>query len=200
VTDPEDTSHPAVGRGFESLDREVVYEGRIIRAGTERFRFADGTEVIRDKVWHPGAVAILPTDETHVWLVRQPREVLGIADSLEIPAGKRDVTGEVPLETAKRELAEEIGKQASGWEELLDFFPTPGFADEHIVLYHATGLADVVARSHADADERIEVIPWPLGDLDSAIDQCRDGKTLIALLWLVRRRDDEDVRARGLLR
>lgn len=187
MTREADSGGAPGGDGFESIGREVVFEGGIIRAGTELFRFSDGAEVRRDKVWHPGAVAILPTDETHVWLVRQPREVLDIADSLEIPAGKRDVPGEPPLDTAKRELAEEIGKEASGWEELLDFFPTPGFADEHIFLYHATGLSDVVPESHAEEDERIVVVPWPLDALDAAIAQCHDGKTLIALLWLARR-------------
>lgn len=184
---PDDGEGSAGVHTFRSVEQEVVFEGRIIRAGTERFRFDDGTEVSRDKVWHPGAVAIVATDETHVWLVRQPREVLGVADSLEIPAGKRDVQGEPPLETARRELAEEIGKQAADWGELFDFFPTPGFADERIQLYHATGLSDVVATTHADEDERIAVVPWPLEELDSAIGQCRDGKTLIALLWLARR-------------
>lgn len=174
---------------FRSIAQEVAFEGRIIRAGTEHFRYADGTEVQRDKVWHPGAVAILATDESLVWLVRQPREVLGIADSLEIPAGKRDVAGEPPLETAKRELAEETGKQAARWEKLFDFFPTPGFADERIHLFHATGLSDTVATSHAEEDERIEVFPWPLTELDAAIAQSRDGKTLLALLWLARRLD-----------
>lgn len=173
-------------RRFRSVGHEVRFEGRIIRAGIERFEFADGTEVQRDRVWHPGAVAVIPLETDSVWLVRQPREVIGAADSLEIPAGKRDVPGEPPLETAKRELAEEIGKQARDWRELLGFYPTAGFADEHIQLFVATGLSDVEAPSHADEDERIEVVRWPLERLDAAIAECKDAKTLIALLWLAR--------------
>jgi ADP-ribose pyrophosphatase len=83
---------------FERLDAEVAFTGRFIRAGIERFRHADGQIVARDKVWHPGAVGVLAVDERNVWLTRQPREAAGLADSLEVPAGKLDVPGEPPLE------------------------------------------------------------------------------------------------------
>jgi len=166
---------------------EVKWEGKIIRAGTEHFRYDDGTEASRDKVWHPGAVGILALDDEHVWLTRQPREVVGTLFSLEIPAGKLDVLGEPPLETAKRELAEEIGKAAEHWEELLAFYTSPGISDERLRLYLATGLSDVPSGAPEEEDERIEILPWPLGRLDEAIEQCDDAKSLIALLWLTAR-------------
>lgn len=162
---------------------EVKWEGKIIRAGTEHFRHDDGTEATRDKIWHPGAVGILALDDGHVWLTRQPREVVGTLSSLEIPAGKLDVPGEPPLETAKRELAEEIGKRAEHWEELLAFYTSPGISDERLRLYRATGLSDVPSGA-PDEDERIEILPWPLARLDEAIEQCDDAKSLVALLWL----------------
>jgi 8-oxo-dGTP pyrophosphatase MutT (NUDIX family) len=168
---------------FEPIGAEVKWEGGIIRAGTERFRYGDGTEVTRDKVWHPGAVGIIALDDRHVWLTRQPREVVGATASLEIPAGKLDVPGEPPIETAKRELAEEIGKRAEHWEEVLAFYTSPGISDERLWLYLASGLEDG-AHADADEDERIEIVPWPLERLDQAIAQCEDGKSLIALLWL----------------
>lgn len=173
--------------GFEPIGSETKWEGAVVRAGIERFRFADGAEVTRDKVWHPGAVGILALDDDHVWLTRQPREVIGAPASLEIPAGKLDVAGELPLETAQRELAEEIGKRAENWEELFVFYTSPGFSDERVWLYLANGLSDS-PEVEADEDERIEIVPWPVGKLDEAIDQCEDSKTLIALLWLVARR------------
>jgi 8-oxo-dGTP pyrophosphatase MutT (NUDIX family) len=171
----------------ELLGAEVKWEGAIVRAGVERYRHADGGEVTRDKVWHPGAVGIIALDDEHVWLTRQPREVIGAPASLEIPAGKFDVAGEPRLETAKRELAEEIGKLASDWRELLSFYTSPGFSDERVWLYVATGLSDSPAVA-GDEDERIEIVPWPLARLDDAIAQCEDSKTLVALMWLVARR------------
>jgi ADP-ribose pyrophosphatase len=165
----------------------VIWEGRIITVGIERFRHSDGHEVQREKVWHPGAVGILAVDDRHVWLTRQPREAAGESASLEIPAGKLDVPGEPPLETAKRELAEEIGKQAESWEELFVFFTSPGFSDERVWLYLATDLDDAEA-SEPEEDERIEIVPWPLAELDDAIAECEDSKSLIALLWLATRR------------
>jgi 8-oxo-dGTP pyrophosphatase MutT (NUDIX family) len=172
---------------FERIDSEVIWEGKIITVGTERFRHADGEEVTREKVWHPGAVAVLAVDGEHVWLTRQPREVVGLTDSLEIPAGKLDVEGEAPLDAAKRELAEEIGQAAEKWRELTSFFTSAGFSDERIVLYLACGLSDA-ADAEADEDERIEIVRWPLSELDAAIDGCSDAKSLIALLWLSRAR------------
>jgi 8-oxo-dGTP pyrophosphatase MutT (NUDIX family) len=172
---------------FQQTGSEVRFEGGIIRAGSEYFRYPDGDEVTRDKVWHPGAVGILAVDDEHVWLTRQPREVIGAAASLEIPAGKLDVPGEPPLETGKRELAEEIGKRAEHWDELFAFYTSPGFSDERCWLYLATDLSDDPDHE-PDPGERIEILPWPLDRLDDAIEQCEDSKTLIALLWLAGQR------------
>jgi 8-oxo-dGTP pyrophosphatase MutT (NUDIX family) len=173
-----------VSAEFERVGADVIWKGKIITVGVERFRHADGLEVTREKVWHPGAVGILAVDEEHVWLTRQPREATGEVASLEIPAGKLDVAGEDPLETAKRELAEEIGKRAGGWEELYVFFTSPGFSDERVWLYLATDIAEADEPAEADEDERIEIVPWPLDRLGNAIAQCEDSKSLIALLWL----------------
>lgn len=169
---------------FETVGEEVGFQGKIIRAGTERFRHGDGEEVTRDKVWHPGAVGILAVDDEHVWLTRQPREAAGALASLEVPAGKLDVPGEPTGETAKRELAEEIGKQAEHWEEIFSFYTSPGFTDERVWLYLATDLHDTTETAEAQEDERIEIVPWPLRELDGAIAECDDSKSLIALLWL----------------
>jgi ADP-ribose pyrophosphatase len=168
---------------FESGGAETKWEGKIIRVGVERFRHADGAEVTREKVWHPGAVGILALDEDHVWLTRQPREAIGASASLEIPAGKLDVPGEEPLATAQRELAEEIGKRAASWEEIKTFYTSPGFSDERVWLYLASDLRDA-ADAEAEEHERIEIVPWPLHELDGAIAECEDSKSLIALLWL----------------
>src|SRR5579862_2907170 len=111
---------------LEPIATELAFQGKLFSAGTVRFRSPDGRELIREKVWHPGAVGILAIDDAYVWLTRQPREAVGAIASLEIPAGKRDVEGEEPLATAERELAEEIGKRAGSWEEIEVFFTSPG--------------------------------------------------------------------------
>jgi 8-oxo-dGTP pyrophosphatase MutT (NUDIX family) len=171
---------------FTSLGAETTWEGKILRVGVERFRHADGEEVTREKIWHPGAVGIVAVDDRYVWLTRQPREAVGTPDMLEIPAGKLDVPDEPPLATAKRELAEEIAKQAADWEEIMVFYSSAGFTDERVWLYLATGLSDD-PEAEVEEDERIEVVPWPLERLDDAIAECEDAKSLVALLWLARR-------------
>jgi ADP-ribose pyrophosphatase len=174
--------------GFEAIGSEVKWRGAIVTAGVEHFRHADGAVVARDKVWHPGAVGILVVDDDHVWLTRQPREAAGLTDSLEVPAGKLDIPGEPPEACARRELVEEIGKQAAHWVQVEAFYTSPGFSDERVWLFLATGLSDAEGGAEPEEDERIEIVPWALEDLDGALRESEDSKTLIALLWLAQQR------------
>jgi ADP-ribose pyrophosphatase len=162
-----------------------VYGGRLVDVRIERFRHADGEEVSREIVRHRGAVGIVAYDQQQVWLVRQPREAVDEPDLLEIPAGRLDVDGEEPLRAAQRELAEEIGRGARSWEPILSYYSSAGFTDERVHLFAATDLYE--SRAESEENERIEIAPWPLNRLDLAIDECRDAKTLIGLLWLARR-------------
>lgn len=171
---------------FEVIAETVEWQGRLLKAGRETYRYADGSENTFDKVWHAGAVTIVAYDETHVWLVHQPREPSGMQRSLEIPAGKRDRENERLLDLAMRELVEEVGKQATDWREVMAFYPTPGYCNELITLFAATGLSDVAGGPAPEEDEHIEVVPWPLSDIDGAIASTSDGKTLVGLLWLAR--------------
>jgi 8-oxo-dGTP pyrophosphatase MutT (NUDIX family) len=171
--------------GFTALGGESVYSGRIVDVRIERFRHADGEEVSRELVRHQGAVAMVAYDEREVWLVRQPREAVGEAHLLEIPAGRLDVAGEPPLEAAQRELAEEIGRGAKRWEPIVTYYTGAGFTDERVHLFAATELYE--AHAESGENERIELVPWPLDRLDEAIAECRDAKTLIGLYWLDRR-------------
>ena len=148
----------------------------------ERFRYDDGEEAEREIVEHPGAVGIVAHDGETLYLVRQPREAVNEPALLELPAGKLDEEGESPLDTAQRELAEEIGKGARTWQHLTSFYTSPGFADEECHLFRATDLYD--QKAEADENERIEVVEVPLAQLDRTIRDCRDSKTLVGLLWL----------------
>jgi 8-oxo-dGTP pyrophosphatase MutT (NUDIX family) len=172
---------------FTALGGESVYSGRIVDVRIERFRHADGEEVSREIVRHQGAVAVVAYDEQVVWLVRQPREAVGEAHLLEIPAGRLDVAGEQPLQAAQRELAEEIGRGARHWEPIVTYYTGAGFTDERVHLFEATELYEAHAQS--GENERIELVPWPLERLEQAIAECRDAKTLIGLYWLARRLD-----------
>lgn len=173
---------PADERAFVPAGGETVYHGRIVDVRVERFRYPDGAEVSREIVRHRGAVAVLAFDESCVWLVRQPREAVGERDLLEIPAGRLDVEGEEPLAAAQRELAEEIGRGARVWEPIVSYYTGAGFTDEQVHLFSARELYEQSADS--GEDERIEIVRWPLAELPAAIAECRDAKTLIALMWL----------------
>jgi 8-oxo-dGTP pyrophosphatase MutT (NUDIX family) len=173
-------------RRFEQRSGETVWAGQIISVDEVVFRFpADGTEVTREIVRHPGAVATIPLEDDHVWLVVQPRQAVGEPDMLEIPAGKLDHPGESHVDNARRELAEEVGKRAERFEHLKTFHTSCGVMDEAVHIYLATGLSD--AEAEADEEERIEVVRWPLERLDEAIARSTDSKTLIGLLLLEQR-------------
>ncbi len=170
---------------FEQIASEIVYQGGFFTVREETFRHEDGEESTREIVRHTGAVGVVCHDGASLWLVRQPREAVGEPDLLEIPAGKLDEEGEEPLETAQRELAEEIGQAAAEWEHLHTFFTSPGFTDEVCHVFLATGLSDAFAET--DEHERIDVEVRPLTELDAIIDEVQDSKTLIGLLELRRR-------------
>jgi len=166
---------------FERVGSETAWEGRITSVRVDRFRYEDGGEAEREIVVHPGAVAVVAHDGETLYLVRQPREAVDEEALLELPAGKLDEEGEGRLDTAKRELAEEIGKGARKWEHLTSFYTSPGFADEECHVYLATDLYD--ERADADDTERIDIAATPIAQLDEVIAQCRDSKTLVGLLW-----------------
>jgi 8-oxo-dGTP pyrophosphatase MutT (NUDIX family) len=177
-----------VAEAPEEIDGETVFEGQIFNVRRARYRHADGEEVAREVVVHGGAAAVVAYDERSVYLVRQPREAIERGDLLELPAGRLDVEGEPPLATAQRELAEEIGMTAQAWQHATTYFSSAGFTNEEVTIYLATGLQEVGVPEDAP-EERIEVVPWPLDELDAAIDATVDAKTLIGLLWLRRARE-----------
>jgi ADP-ribose pyrophosphatase len=167
---------------FERIDSEEVWSGKIGAVRIDRVRYDDGEEAEREVVSHPGAVAIVAHDGEHLYLVEQPREPVGEQALLELPAGKLDEEGEEPLDTAKRELAEEIGKGARSWQHLTTCYSSPGFTDEEFHIFLATDLYDESAE--AEEDERIVIHRVPLDQLDDLIRANEDAKTVIGLLWL----------------
>ncbi len=168
---------------IEPENEQTVHDGP--RFSVRRAQFPGGRT--REWVATPDAVAVVAYDDEHVYLVRQPREAIRRDDVLELPAGTMDQDGEHPIDTAKRELAEEIGMEADDWLHATSFFASSGLTDETVHLFLATGLRRV-GDPDAGGEERIELVPWPLAELDGLIDGNADAKTLIGLMWLRRAR------------
>ena len=127
------------------IGTETPYRNHLIAVRNDKVRFPDNSVSQRTVVQHPGAVAVAAVDDAgRLLMIRQYRHP--VAQQLwEIPAGLRDVPGEDPLDTAKRELAEETSYRASDWELLVDYFSSPGFSTERIRVYLARGLKEVPA-------------------------------------------------------
>lgn len=166
---------------MELIESRKVHRGHAIDVSVGRYRRADGGEVTREAVEHPGSVAILAYDDEVVYLVRQPREAVGVDDLLEIPAGTLE-PGEGELECARRELAEEAGLAAREWRQLKVVHTSPGFLAERATIFAATGLS--AASGEQDEDEQIEVVRLPRAEVGAALEEITDATTIIALLML----------------
>lgn len=164
------------------LSSEEVYPGKIIRVEKWQVALPNGEKALREVVRHNGASAIVPVDaEGRVTLVRQHRVAIDKC-TWEIPAGKLDSPLEDPFSAAQRELEEETGLQAEHWQKLTAIYTTPGFCNERISIFLATGLSQ--HPSHPDADEFLDLTKIPLHE---AVELCmagefQDGKTVIGLL------------------
>ena len=157
-----------------------IYTGRVVNLNLETVTLPNGATVDLEIIHHPGAAAIVPMkDDRTVLLIRQYRHAVG-GYIYEIPAGKLD-PGEDPRDCAARELEEEIGLRASSLEPVITFFTTPGFTDEVIHIYKATGLTP--GRQNLERDEVLEVTEMPLETAIARINDgtIRDGKTIVGL-------------------
>jgi ADP-ribose pyrophosphatase len=157
-----------------------VYTGKVVTLDIDTVTLPNGATVDLETIRHPGAAAVVPVkDDGTVVLIRQFRHAAG-GFIYEIPAGKLQ-PGEDPLHCASRELEEEVGYRASSFELLSSIFTAPGFADEVIHVYKATGLAK--GRQQLDHDEVLDVIEMPLSEAVRKIEDgtIRDAKTIIGL-------------------
>jgi 8-oxo-dGDP phosphatase len=168
-------SEPPRPGDYEVLKTETVYEGRIIRLDKDTVAMPGGGDSVREVIRHIGAVCVAALDDQgRVVLVRQYRHPVG-GYLWELPAGLRDADGEPPLETAKRELAEEVRMAAERWSLLTTTFSTPGFCDEMVLVYLAEGLSDVdrpegFTVEHEELDMTVQRVP-----LAEAVQRVFDG-------------------------
>ena len=180
-------SEPARPGEYELLGTETVYEGRVITLVKDTVAMPEGGDSVREVVRHPGAVAVVALDDDgNVVLLRQYRHPVG-GYLWELPAGLRDAEGEPPLETAKRELAEEVQLAAERWSLLTTSFSTPGFCDELVLVYLAEGLSDVdrpdgFTVEHEELDLQVRRVP--LGEAVQRVfaGEIRNAAAVIGLL------------------
>lgn len=157
-----------------------IYSGQVVTLNVDTVQLPNGLTVDLEVVRHPGASAVVPMkDAETVILIRQFRHAAG-GFIYEIPAGKL-TRGEDPLNCAARELEEEIGYCAGSFELLSSIFTAPGFTDEVIHIYVATGLRPGVQQ--LDRDEVLEVVEMPLKEAIENIEKglIRDAKTIVGL-------------------
>ncbi len=177
---------PRTGR----VSSRVIHDGRVVHLSLDRVRFPDGREGELEFIRHRGASAVVPLldrvdgEDPEVVLIRQYRYAAG-GVIYEIPAGIPE-DGEEWEACARRELEEETGYRASSLEPLTSIFTTPGFTNELIHFFLATGLEG--GRVQRDVDEYIEVVPMPISRATELIrtGEIRDGKSVAALLFVER--------------
>jgi ADP-ribose pyrophosphatase len=160
--------------------KKKIYKGRVVDLNLETVTLPNGATIELELIHHPGAAAIVPMkDENTIFMIRQYRYAAG-GYLLEIPAGTLH-PNEDPKDCAARELEEEIGFRALALDPVITFFTTPGFTNEVIHIFKATGLSP--GRQNLDHDEVIEVIQLPLETAMTQIREgkIRDGKTIVGL-------------------
>jgi ADP-ribose pyrophosphatase len=157
-----------------------IYTGKVVTLNVDTVQLPNGVTIDLETIRHPGAAAVVPMkDDGTVVLIRQFRHAAG-GFIYEIPAGKLS-PGEDPLHCAARELEEEVGYRAASFELLSSIFTAPGFADEVIHVYKASGL--IKGRQQLDHDEVLEIVEMPLtAAMERIVDgTIRDGKTIVGL-------------------
>lgn len=166
---------------FTIINRKKQYHGHAFDVSKIRIRLPDLRERTYDLVEHGDSVTILPIDSKgNIYFVNQHR-VGANKIILELPAGVLD-EGEDPLECAKREIREEIGMAAQNFRELGGFYLAPGYADEFMTVYLATGLYE--SPLDPDEDEFLDIVILPTAEVyqKAIAGKFQDGKTLAALL------------------
>lgn len=166
-------------------EAHTIGEYGFLRLERLTIRTPTGTAT-RTAVRHPGAVAVVAVRGDDVLLIRQYRAPVDKL-LLELPAGKLDVAGEPPGETAARELEEEIGYRPRSLERVGEFFTTPGFSDERMILYLATDLEEGEITPHGPEEEHADVVAVPVDEIGHLLDSgaVEDGKTIVGLQWLL---------------
>lgn len=154
---------------FTTTSSQLLHSGKIFALRRDEVLMPGGATATRDVVEHFGAVAVVAMDpEGNIPLIYQYRHALG-RRLWELPAGLLDVGGEAPHLTAGRELVEEAGLTASDWQVLVDLDSTPGFSDESVRVYLATGLTEVDRPQASDEEADLTLQWYPIAEAASLV-------------------------------
>lgn len=173
---------------FRKVREQEIFQGYAIRVAVVDFEAPGGEAFSRDVVYAPGAVAIVPVDaDGNVVFIRQYRTPIERL-LLEIPAGMRDKPGEPPIETAVRELAEEVGLVAGSLEQLNVFYNAAGFSNHQTYVYLATDLSETEPNFDGVEEEYLTVERIPLASTPELIasGEICDSKTVVGVLLALR--------------
>jgi ADP-ribose pyrophosphatase len=166
---------------FEHLHSELIYEGHAFTVRHEFVRLPDGNQKRYDLVGHNGSVTLVPVnDKGEIYFVRQYR-IGAKRHLLELPAGVLEA-GEDPATGAGREVREETGMAASQLIKIGEFFMAPGYSDEFLTIFLATGLYPSPLDADPDEFLELEIIPFKQAMAMAEGGEIHDGKTLAALL------------------
>lgn len=169
----------------KTISSEQIFSGKVINLQVDEVELPNGKTSRREIIKHPGAVAVIAiTPDQKLVMVEQYRKALE-KSIIEIPAGKLE-PGEEPALTARRELEEETGYECENLELILSFYTSPGFADEIVYLYEATGLTKKEQPAACDEDEFVEVLEITVEEAERYIKEQRihDAKTAYAVQYM----------------
>lgn len=167
----------------KELNREIIYDGKIMLVTREEVEVENGHHAFREVVYHHGGVCVLAVQNDQILLVKQFRYPNRI-DTLEIPAGKLE-KDENPIECAFRELEEETNCRAKDMKFVMKVLPSPGYTSEWLYLYEAIDFHEVNDSLDCDEDEFIDIVKM---SVDEAYQKVLDGtivdaKTVIAIMY-----------------
>jgi 8-oxo-dGTP pyrophosphatase MutT (NUDIX family) len=172
-TAPGKNPKPVAEHDFTTVHSETLYVGKIFALRADDVRMPGGNIARREVIEHYGAVAVVAMDDdANIVMVYQYRHAVG-RRLWELPAGLLDMDGEPPHVSAGRELEEEAGLSAQNWRVLVDLVSAPGFSDESVRVYLATGLSNV-GRPDAHDEEADLVVRW--FSLDEAVQMTLSGE------------------------
>lgn len=163
------------------MTRRVIYRGLKIDLALQKVGLRDGTTAEREVVLHRGAVALVPmVDLDHVCLLKNRRYAID-RTLLEVPAGTID-PGELPDQTAERELLEETGYHAGRIRHIRDWYVSPGVMDERMYLYLCEDLRPGPVAHQLDEELQPVIVPWEEAMAMAEDGRIEDAKTLLALM------------------